>query len=298
MKLGARWLALIPSLPLVLAACEGPPHTPTLDEVSAEADSAVTLVDRSSVLGGAVEGEAGEEPDLTSPHSGFRMDVNADGLEASLGGSNSRDAQQDAETYANVATGLLALATADAITVAVLAPPAAAIHVVLAGDIEQINDHLWSATNTIYGPSGSSITGEFNVAWVGVGWLAEMRLSSSDGLYDDTLWFNGFLSIEGAIGWWDIYEDGVDVAGVVEWVADGAGHAEFGIAALAGDVAGDVLYYLLWEDHGYVAYYDESTAFESHVEVTPDYSGDVLLLDYNGSMPACWDTAFADVECP
>ena len=298
MQLGTRWIALILSLPLVLAACEGPPHTPTLDEVSATADSAVTLVDRSSVLDGAVEGEVGDEPDLTSPHSGFRMDVNADGLEASMGASGARSTAGTAETYLNVTTGLLALATADAITVAVLAPPAAAIHIVLAGQIEQINDHLWSATNTIYGPSGSSITGEFNVAWVGVGWLAEMRLSSSDGLYDDTLWFNGFLSIEGAIGWWDIYEDGTDVVGVVEWVADGAGHGEFGIAALGGEAAGDVLYYLLWEDHGYVAYYDDSAAFEHHVEVTPDYSGEVLLLDYNGSEPACWDALLADGECP
>ncbi len=289
-------IALLVTLPVAFAACMGTPHTPTLDEVSSEADAAITLVDRSSVLEGAIEGEAGQDPDLSDPHSGFRMDINADGLEGSLG--STRGADLSAETYLNVTMGLTALASADLVTIAVVGPPAAAVHIVLAGNIEQINDHLWSATNTIHGPDGNSITGEFNVAWVGVGWLAEMRLSSSDGFYDDTLWFNGFLSIEGAIGWWDIYLDGTDVAGVVEWIADGAGHAEFGIAALTGDAAGDVLYYLLWEDHGYVAYYDDSASFESHVEVLPDYSGEVLLLDYNGSEPACWNTDLADADCP
>jgi len=292
-------LALLTSITLGLGSCEAEdvPHTPTLAEVSAEADAAVDLVDRDAELDGAVEGQAGENPDLDDPHSGFRMDVDANGIEAVYMADGPWNTST-LETYANVVTALIALDAADAVTLAVLGPPAAAIAIVLAGDVQQINDHLWSATNHITGPTGHTIAGEFNVAWVGVGWLAEMRLSSNDGVYDDTLWFNGFISVAGAVGWWDIYLDGTDVAGVVEWVDHGDGHSEFGIAALMGDAAGDVLVYQLWESHGYVGYYDASEAFESHVQTETDFSGEVLLLGYNNEQPGCWDWSFADCVCP
>lgn len=113
---------------------------------------------------------------------------------------------------------------------------------------------------------------------------------------DDTLWFNGFVAYGGGLGWWDIYSGGA-VVGVVEWLADGQGGGQFGIAALAGSVAGDALYYLKEGDTGYVGYYDASLAFEAHVAVEADHSGDVMLPDYNGGEPACWDTTFADVAC-
>lgn len=292
-------LALLTCTALHLGSCltEDEPHTPTLAEVSAEADAAVDLVDRDGELDGAVEGQAGEEPDLADPHSGFRMDVSANGIEAVYMAEGPWNTST-LETYEHVVMGLFALDAADAVTIAVLGPPAAAIAIVLAGQVTQINDHLWSAANQIQGPSGYTISGEFNVAWVGVGWLAEMRLTSSDGVYDDTLWFNGFISVAGAVGWWDIYVDGTDVAGVVEWIDGDDGHAEFGIAALEGDAAGDLLYYLLWESHGYVGYYDASEAFESHVQTETDFSGEVLLFGYNNDQPACWDWSFADVACP
>ena len=42
------------------------------------------------------------------------------------------------------------------------------------------------------------MTTHLTVAWVGVGWLSEMRITSDE--HDDQLWFNGFVSNDGANG--------------------------------------------------------------------------------------------------
>lgn len=294
---------LAPLALLSLTACfEATPHQPTLDEVSTDGDAAVDLVDRAAVLAGAVENEAGQAIDLSAPPRGFLMQIDSEDLqtEAEDEGDDSTmpDAPAAPATFRNITAAAYAMVWADAATITVLGPPAAAIAIASQGEITEIEPWLWNATNSVTGPNGSTAEVDLNVAWVGVGWLAEMRLSTDDGAYDDTLWFNGFLSLEAAVGWWDIYAND-QVVGVVEWIAEGQGNAQFGIAALGGEAAGDALSYMS-NDQGQdlVSYYDASAGYLHYVWFEADRSGEVALSTYNGGQPACWTVDFADGPCP
>ncbi len=289
---------IVPLLSILLVAClplEPEVHIPTLDEVSSEADSAVGLVDRSAALADAAEGEDGEPLDLTAQPAGFYLDIDS----AELQGT---DVPARIDTYRNVGMGVWAAAWADAVTVAVVGPPAAAIGIAAQGTIEEVEPFAWTATNTVTSPEGdNSITGQFTVAWVRTGWLAEMRLTSTDGKYDDTRWFNGYVENGGGQGWWDLWlED--ELVGVIEYVADepgsGTGVGEYGIASLYGETASDVLAYEHRDDAWMISYWDDSEAFQHHVHLAADQSGDVLVSSYNGGELACWDTNYADVDCP
>ncbi len=279
-------------------------HQPTLAEVSSTADDAVDLLERDSLLADAVEDSAGTAPVLAGAGSGFFFDIDGQAMKAGLEQSGETDdveaddeAPPPADSFLNVVAAARGVLWADVATALVLAPPAAAIAFAANGELTEHQPWLWSATNTVTGPEGGSVTADLNVAWVGVGWLAEMRLTSSDGKYDDTLWFNGFLGVESAVGWWDIYADG-QVVGVVEWIADGQGNYQAGIAPLAGDAAGDLLLWLgTAEDEHAVSYYDASADYLNYAWVMPDDTGEVALINYNGGEPACWDENWADTDC-
>lgn len=280
-------------------ACALPPADqtpgPTLAEVDPSADGAVDVVDRASALVGAVEGTAGTAPDLANAPGAFYFQIDGQDIASQV---DAAAGQRMFPTYVNVVTASLAVAAADLATVAVVAPPAAAIAFAGDGLLVEVSPWLWTAANVAVGPNGQSATLVLNVAWVGAGWLAEMRVTSSDGLYNDTLWFNGFLAADGSLGWWDLYANGA-VAGVVEWVAAPDGSYEAGIASLTGDNNGDVLAYFGTADAEYaVTYWDASASFTSYVLLHPDQSGEVALLDWNYNNPGCWDTAYADVACP
>ena len=295
--------ALIPALLLTACQLDAGVHQPTLADVSAEADAAVDLIDRSEVLAEAVENEAGEALDLAGTGAGFRLLVQADAIEdlaaegeAAATGDSGEDAPPPgAGDYSHVMHAATAVLWAELAAATVVGPPAAAIAIAADGELTQIEPWLWNATNTVTGPEGQTATVDLYVAYIGVGWLAEMRLSTSDGAYDDTLWFNGFVSHYGALGWWDIYSGGA-VVGVVEWATDGT-DAQFGIAALAGEAAGDVLGFAEVGGERGVAYYDASADFEHYVYVAPDDSGEVLLSTYNGGALACWDTELRNTSC-
>ena len=291
---------------LLAAGCdisEEAVHQPTLSEVSAEGDAAVSLIDRAAVLADAVEDEAGEAPVLSGAAPGFYMEIDsadmADALdEAEVAHEGSAPPPPPGATYRNVLAAGTALVWADVATLAVVGPPSAAIAVAASGELTEVTPWLWSATNTVTGPQGESATVDLNVAWIGVGWLAEMRLSSSDGRYDDTLWFNGFLAVGGGVGWWDIYHEG-EVAAVVEWIADGAGNGQAGIAALGGGVAGDALSYLHTAEGDFsVAYYDASEDFLNYAILYADNSGEVALINREDGAPGCWGADWADTDCP
>jgi hypothetical protein len=198
--------------------------------------------------------------------------------------------------YSNYAAGVLSAMAANLVTTAVVLPPSIGIGIVAQGTITEIDTNVWQAERTI--PlGGQDVTGTFTVAWVGVGWLAEMRLTTEDGTWSDDVWFNGFLGHEGAVGWWDLYDHG-ELVGVVEWLADGQGNAQFGIAAVGGEHAGSGLNYV-FVDNGF-ARIDAVAATGDHawVQVNPDQSGEVRLPDYNGGLPACWAPDFTNTACP
>lgn len=298
-----RSTLLAASLPLIALAAPGcelgdRPHVPLLEELSADADAAVELIDRDAALDGALDydlADAGEALDLGGAPAGFLLQIDSADIQSI------DDAVTDGAampSISNVVTATWLAALADLATAAVVGPPAAAVAITTRGTVEQLEPNVWVANNTLTGIDGSSVSGEFVVAWVGVGWLAEMRISSSDGTYDDTLWFNGFLSYGGALGWWDIYTADGELAGVVEWSGDGS-NAQFGIAAISGPAAGDLLsYWALADGERGVAFYDADIAEEAWVIVNPDLSGELRAHNYNEGEPACWDTDFYDAECP
>lgn len=270
------------------------PHQPTLAEVSTAADAALDLVDRDAVLATASEGAPGVAPDLANAPSAFFMQIDSEEMQAALESATGR---RFIPTYENVFAAAAAVVVADLATVAVVGPPAAAIAFAGDGLLVEVTPSLWSATNIAVGPDGSSATLTLNVAYVGVGWLAEMRVTSSDGLYDNTLWFNGFLSADGALGWWDLYSGDV-VAGVIEWIVLPDGSYEAAIGSLSGDTNGDVLAYVgAATGESAVAYDDASAGFLSYVLLRPDNSGETALLDFKGGARSCWDTAWADAAC-
>lgn len=302
----AALLLAAPSLAL-LAACgplgSAPAHVPLLSEVSAEADAQLALVDRALALDGALDAAvapAGRAIDLGAAPEGFTLSFDGSDVQ-DLGDEAPAGAPAPTATFANVRHGVAMAAMADLAATAVVGPPALAIHVVRQGRVRQVAPNVWTATNSVR-DGERELTGTLTAAWVNVGWLAEMRVTSSDGVYTDHKWFSGFLSHEGGIGWWDLYGADGQLAGVVEWFADGQGHAEFGIAAMAGEGVGDTLSYWRADDEHLIVYDDASEGEEAWVYVAPDRSGEMRLVNVNGGEPGCWagldaEIPYADTPC-
>ncbi len=275
------------------------PVEPRLDRVDLSVDGSVEVVDRVAALDGAVERAPGSAPDLAEAPGAFFLQIDGADVEATLEDSGQSDLRGVSPGYQAVVHALAAVAVADLATVAVVGPPAAAIAFAADGELTEHEPWLWSATNTATGPLGGEATVDLAVAWVGVGWLAEMRLTTSDGAFDDTLWFSGFLAVNGAAGWWDLYQND-DVVGVVEWTVTGPDQFQAGIAAVGpSPEAGDLLLYA-GDGTGTrsVSYYDAGLDFLNYVLVFADDSGEVALHGVNGGAPMCWDTTFADAACP
>ena len=286
-------LALFP----LSSACIAPTSHPTLDDVDLSVDPILDLVDRSMALDGAVENERGTEPDLANAPAAFHFQIDGSELSDTFEASGKMGVRAGAPTYRAIVDATVAVVAADVVSLAVVGPPALAVEFASNGELTEQEPWLWSATNTTEGVFGNQTTFDLDVVWVGVGWLAEMRYS--DNTHDDELWFNGFLSVESAVGWWDIY-DNDEIVGIVEWTALGNNDFQSAIAAVgAHENAGDVLLYGSNQDDEYtVRYYDASEDFESYVELEADQSGEVALLGVNMNQPQCWNTEWADVDCP
>lgn len=299
-------LVLLTGVGLVLAlACGGEPgsadfHTPLLSELSPDADAALDLVDRSAALADALDAAQappGMPPDLDAAPDAIAMIVDSRGMDSTSGLTSGSYEAPPPGSQLNVGHAAAMVAIADANTAVIIGVPAAAAAIARNGVTAQIADNVWASTNSV-SDGTTTVTGRFVVAWVGVGWLAEMRLWSSDGRYDNTLWYNGFLSKDGGFGWWDLYDEWGTLAGVIEWLGDGQGNAELGLAATSGDAAGDVLLYLFTDGTGFVGYHDESDAHDYYVFADVDRTGELLDPAWNGGAPACWDAAGYDVACP
>ncbi len=273
---------------------------PALADLAATSDGEVDVVDRAAALSGAIDADQappGLPLDLAGAGRGALLDIDSAAEVGSLSSEVPR------ATFNNVLQGVAMAGAADLITGLVIAPPAAAIGITSRGLVVPLGNNSWVATNAV-SDGIRTVSGTFVVAWVGVGWIAEMRLSSTDGAYNNTRWFNGFVSADKRIGWWDLYDVYGNVAGVVEWVDDGAGNSEFGIAATSGDNAGDVLAYAYQDDgDAYVGYHDASRLEDLWVHVAPDQSGDLRSPDYAFGAVSCWASAtatepYADAVCP
>lgn len=289
-------------LSLILLACVptgGPAaptyHVPLLAEQSATADGELAQVDRTTALAGALDYDQSTLGTMFADagEGGLAMDYDSTELEAVDDGA-SGGLPSD---YDNVLKGAEAVIVANTVGTVVLGVPAAAVAIALQGTVVGQEDNVWAATNTV-SDGQQSVTGTWVVAWVGVGWLAEMRLWSSDGQYTGQPWFNGFLSADQTLGWWDVYDVYGTQTGVVEWIAPDADNAELGIAALSGEDAGDVLAWVHAPEDDAVTFHDASAGEDAWVIAHADLSGEVRLADYNGGVPACWGVDRKDADCP
>ncbi len=288
-----RTLTLTAASLLALAACVEPAAGPTLDEVDYSADDQVQLIDRAAALQGAqdyMDAPIGDAFNPAEAPPAFFMEVDTDPVE------EPDSTAPPAGSYGNVIAARLMVAVAAGVTYAVVAPPAIAINVAANGEITQIDDNLWQATNSVV-IDEVTYDLELNIAYVIVGHLAEMKVSSDDGRYEDTVWFTGFVSYGGNLGWWDLYDGSGELQGVIEWIHDGDDSGEFGIASTAGENAGDVLAWWRHEGAAAVTYHDDSTEEDAYVYVAPDLSGELRHPDYNLGDPACWDVDFLDASC-
>ncbi len=279
---------------LALAACTEPAAGPTLDQVDHAADAELTLVDRTAALAGAVDymdAATGEQLDLANQNEAFYLQV----TEPDAGEPDPN--APPASSYGNVIAASMMVATASGITAAVVGPPSLAIGVATDGDVTQIEDNLWQATNSIVIDEVTYAL-ELNVAYVVVGYLAEMRVTTDDGRFDDAVWFTGFVSAGGHLGWWDLYDGAGELQGVVEWIADGEGTAEFGIAAVDGEHAGDFLAWWRQDGDNAVTYHDASSEEDAWVVVYEEGDGELRHPGYNLGERSCWDVAYLDAECP
>jgi hypothetical protein len=196
----------------------------------------------------------------------------------------------------NVYKAAQLVVVADATAAYLIAVPAAAVGITLNGATVEVAPNVWASTSSV-SDGTRTVSGLFVYAWVGNGWIAEMRLWSTDGQYDNTKWFNGYLSADGQVGWWDFFDRWGTLQGVIEWVSVGE-DAELGIAGTAGDIEGDLLGFLAPQDGSfYVAYHEAAAAQDAWVAVSPDNSGNLRIWDYNGGEPACWDAEGDDVAC-
>ncbi len=279
---------------MTLAACETDSDTvapPLLEDISTGRTD-LDLVDRLAALEGAVDyhlADIGVAADFTTDAS--RLAVTGSGLVDTEGLPAERDANFE---YSNIYAGAAALAWAEGVRVAVVTPPQIAIGFAVSGEVVQIEPNLWVAQNSVDLPEGT-LTTTFAVAWVGIGWVGEMRYS--DATHTDTLWFNGFVSTDGNLGWWDLYGDQGEAA-VVEWIGDGQGTGQFGMAATAGQHIGSQISYLFTPDFGRIDALVGDTGEHAWVEGHTDGSGAVRLADFNEGEESCWAADGLNVLCP
>lgn len=284
-------------LSAVLAACgeEERALAPAIADVSSyDADRTVALLDRAEILRDAVEFDAapvGRGIDFAETPKEFALEFDAG---EGVGGTDGGTVDTAAAGCSNYAAGVIAAWAANVITTSVVLPPAIGIGLVSQGTITQIDTNVWQAVRTV--PlGGQDVTGTFTVAWVGIGWLAEMRLTTADGAWTDDVWFNGFLGFEGGVGWWDLYDRGA-LVGVVEWLADGQGNAQIGLAAVAGEHAGSALGYV-FAASGFARIDATDGATHAWVQVNPDHSGEISHPQHAGGVRSCWAPDFTNSAC-
>ncbi|TNE86668.1 MAG: hypothetical protein EP330_20995 [Deltaproteobacteria bacterium] len=286
------------ALPLAFSLACGPaggsaPAIPVLADLNPDAAGRVGLVDRDALLADAVDYDLADRGTaLDASGAGFRMDFDGNAL---------IDAAESAEvpppSYSNVQAAWTATLAADLTTLAVVGPPRIAIGVAAAGRITQLQPNVWHATNTV-DVAGRPVTADLTAAWVGVGWLAEMRVTDPLTGLDQAKWFSGFLGADGQVGWWDLYDGHGQLTGVVEWVADGQGNGEFGLVATAGEHQGDALTYTFVDETARIDHLDASTGEASWVFLDTDHSGEVRLPEHRAGEVGCWDADLLDVACP
>ena len=76
--------------------------------------------------------------------------------------------------------------------------------------------NVWSTTDSLT-IDRTSVEATIWMSWVRVGWLLEVRLTSTDGQYNDHKWLSGGIQNSPVSGSWDEYDADGELIGVHEW---------------------------------------------------------------------------------
>ncbi len=275
-----------------------PPHMPRLADVNYSADGYIDLLTRTEVLADAVdESPGGAAVDWEAATAFFMVGLNSQDMQAL------DDAIDDTDPdYANVAAGMGALLSVDTAFAESLGPMGNTMASLSNLTLKQWEDWFWSGSRSVTNDEGVTVSAQFNMAWVGTGWLLELLQSTEDGQYNETTWFSGYYDADGALGWWDFYRSG-GVLAVMEFEGDiGDGYAEVYWATT--DLAGDRM---TWEwdapGVGRIDFEDEqpppNPADQTLVVVNSDGSGAATIPDdFDDTVNVCWDSDLLNVSCP
>lgn len=276
---------------------EKTPHLPRFTEISSTADGYVGLIDRVEVLEDAREESTGGAPvDIATANELFRVNIDSNAIQAL---DDALDTTVD--EYENIALATSAAGTVDLTLQNRLGSMNQALLSMDSIEPNEITEYHWSSSRSVTNDLGETVTVEFNQHWVGTGWLLDMRMTSQDGKYDDTLWFNGYYQADGTLGWWDFYRTG-GILVVFEWIGDkSTGEAQ--LLWPTGDDAGDAMTYA-WAGSGpgMVQFLDSQPPpnpdLETSVTVESDLSGQALIPDYAETDVVCWDSNLENTDCP
>lgn len=275
---------------------EVPPHLPRFTEISSTADGYVDLIDRVEVLADAREESTGGAPiDIATANELFRVNIDSLAIQAL---DDALDTTED--KYENISLATSAAANVDLILKNRLGSMNQALLSMDSIEPNEVTEYHWSSTRSVTNDLGETVTVEFNQHWVGTGWLIDMRMTSQDGKYEDTLWFNGYYQADGTLGWWDFYRTG-GILVVFEWIGDKS-NGEAQLVWPTGEAAGDAMNFVWSGSSGLVQFMDSQPPpnpdAETSVTVAADLSGVALIPDYAETDVLCWDSDLENADCP
>lgn len=275
---------------------ETPPHMPRFADINFAVDGYIDLLDRVTVLDQAQEESLGGEPiDLALASDVFMLDLTSVEIQAL---DDALDTTED--DYSSIAAGTTAAMSVDLNLAGRLGPMGNALETMETAAINDYAEWHWSGTKSVTNDEGVTVTAQFNMAWVGTGWLVEMLQTTDDGQYDGTLWFNGYYQADGQLGWWDFYRTG-GVLVTMEWLGDrGDGLVE--LYWPTGDDEDDQMWYEWGTDGSLLAMWSDSQPPPNEPDITmaqvnADGSGQAVVPGYNNSTTVCWDSAMENTAC-
>lgn len=288
------------SLAMLALGCtepeEIPPHVPGFEDINFSVDGFIGLLDRVEVLDQAQEESLGGEPiDLATASDVFMLDITSVELQAL---DDALDTTED--DYSSIAAGTTAAMSVDLNLANRLGPMGNALETMETAAINDYAEWHWSGTKSVTNDEGVTVTAQFNMAWVGTGWLVEMLQTTDDGQYDGTLWFNGYYQADGGLGWWDFYRTG-GVLVTMEWLGE-RGDGQVELYWPTGDDEDDRMWYEWGADGSLLAMWSDSQPPPNEPAITmaqrnADGSGQAIVPGYNNSTTVCWDSAMENTEC-
>ncbi len=133
-----------------------------------------------------------------------------------------------------------------------------------------------------------------------VAWELRVNAPSAQPAIENELWFAGDTRNDGRFGSWTFYDFTLEdrpAVSTISWGESLMGNF-LTISALHGENAGDVLTYTRQGPENTITFYDASEDLEGYIRWHElSGTGSLMVPDYNGGQPACWDGNQNDIAC-